>query len=41
MVEFHATETYSKLSANTFADVRKILKNPSYDSEGRLSVIRI
>ncbi len=40
IIEFQATETYSKIPAATFADVKKVIKNPNYDSDGRLSVVR-
>lgn len=40
VIEIEAAETYSKLSAKTFSDVRKILKNPSYQGDGHLSVVR-
>jgi hypothetical protein len=40
VVEIQHAENYSKLSAKTFSDVRKILKNPSYQGDGRLSVVR-
>ncbi|MGO8820148.1 MAG: hypothetical protein ACLQO6_02815 [Desulfomonilaceae bacterium] len=40
IIEFQAAETYSKIPAATFADVRKVIKNPAWQGDGRLSVVR-